>query len=179
MPFVVTRRLSDDSAVIDQASHFDYSFNVGRKLPPEMSVPVEFDVDLSIDGRELSAVFVVPTFVARKEFYEALVAAGVDNVDPYPAVIRNGDTKQEFRDYLLLNVIGVVACADLTASEYDDLGPGIHVIESVAIKGDKLPNAHIFRLGEDRMKIIVSDQVAQRVGAAGFDDVVFEPVMLT
>jgi hypothetical protein len=120
----------------------------------------------------------MPAFLAERKVYDTLVAAGVDNVDAYPAVIQNTDTGEQFDDYFFLNVIGVVACADLANSDYAELGGGSRIIDGVAIKADRLPSAHLFRLAEDQLKIVVSDQVQSRLLAAGFTDIHFEPVKL-
>ena len=178
MPYVVYRGLGEDSALLDQVSHLDQDLELGRKLPPSFEVPVEFEVDLTSDGRRMSSLFVIPAFLVHKKLHDAMLVAGIDNVDPYRAVIRNEDTGEQWNDYLYLNIIGVVACADLTQSDYAELGPDINVIDRVTIKKALLPNAHIFRLAEDRLKIVVSDRVHDYLIAANFTDIHFEPVVM-
>ena len=178
MPYVVYRGLTEDSVLLNQVTHLDQDLELGRKLPPDFTAPVEFRIDLTSEGRRMSSLFVLPAFLVHQRLHEALVAVGIDNVDPYPAVIRNQETGQEWDDYLFLNIVGLVACADLANSDYAELGPDINVIDKVAIKADRLPSAHIFRLAEDRLKIVVSDRVHDHLISAGFTDIYFEPVVI-
>ena len=178
MPYVVYRSLTEDSVLLNQVSHLDQDLGLGRKLPPTFTVPVEFEVDLTSEGRRMSSLFVIPAFLVHKKVYEALLTAGIDNVDPYPAVIRSEDTGQQWDDYLFLNVVGLIACADLPNSDYAELGPGINVIDRVAIRADQVPSADIFRLVEDHLTIVVSDRVHDQLIAAGFNDIHFEPVVI-
>ncbi len=178
MPYVVYRGLTDDSALLTQVSHLDQDLEMGQKLPTDFVVPVQFEIDLTFHGRRMSSLFVMPALLAQESLFEALLAIGIDSIDPYPALIRNTETREEWKDYLFLNIVGLVAGADLTKSDYAELGPDINVIDKVAIKAVSLPRAPIFRLAEDRLKIIVSDRVHDHLISAGFDDIYFEPVLI-
>lgn len=174
MPFTVTRLVAEDGALIDQVSHHDVRLNAGRKFKPGFAVPVEFEIDLDTEGRRMPTMFLVPAFVARKPFYESIVAGGVDNVDAYPALITNEETGERFDDYLLLNVVGKVACAHLEASSYEEIGPGMRMINRLVLDKTKLPDLHMFMLAEDINKIVISDRLHDHLQRAGFDDLYFE-----
>jgi hypothetical protein len=177
LPYSIYRDLTaGGGALIDQTSHWDVNLNTGTKLPASFEVPVEFEIDQDNQGRRMPTLFMVPTFVARKPFYDALVAAGVDNLDAYPTVIRDTATGNEWKDYLFLNVVGVVKCADLEASEYHEIGPDMRLMDRIAIQSDKVPTVHLFRLAEDKLKVVVSDHVYEQLRNQAFDDVYFQPV---
>jgi len=178
VPYVVYRGLVEESALLNQVSHLDQDLELGRKLPPDFPVPVEFEIDLTSSGRRMSSLFVMPSLLVQKRLHQTLLAAGVDNVDPYAAVIRNEETGEQWDDYVFLNIVGLVACAELAQSDYAELGPDINVIDKVAIKAERLPNLHMFRLAEDRLKIVVSDHLQRQLIAAGFSDIHFEPVVI-
>jgi hypothetical protein len=160
VPYSIYRDLGGNGALIKKLSHWDVNLNKGGALPADFETPVEFKIDQSTPGREMPTLFVVPTFVVRRPFYDALVAAGVENVDAYPALIRDEPTGTEWKDYLFLNVVGVVKRSDLAASE---------------ARGT-VPTPHVFRLAEDTLRVVVTDHVHERLRAAGFDDVFFQPV---
>ena len=176
MPYSIYRNLTGHGALIKKVSHWDVNLNKGVKLPADFETPVTFKVDQSTEGREMPTLFMVPTFVARRKFFDALVAAGVDNVDAYPAVIRDESAGKEWKDHLFLNVVGVVSCADLAASESHELGPDIRIVDRIVMERGKVPKAHIFRLAEDKLRVVISDRVHERLRDAGFDDVYFQPV---
>ena len=179
MPYSIYRDLTaGGGALIDQISHWDDNLFSGSKLPPDFETPVAFEIDLDTEGRRMPTLFMTPAFVTRRAFHDALLAAGVNNVDAYPAVIQNTETGEEFTDYLFLNVVGRVRCADMAASEYKAIGPGINLIDRVVVEESKLPSVHIFRLDEDPLKVVISDRLYERLGDAGFDDIYYQPVVV-
>ncbi|HUK20256.1 MAG TPA: DUF1629 domain-containing protein [Gemmatimonadales bacterium] len=177
MPYSLYRDLTaGGGALIDQTSHWDVNLFSGAKLPPDFEVPLTFEIDLDTEGRRMPTLFMVPALVARKPFFDALLRAGVDNVDAYATVISNTQTGERFTDYLFLNVVGRVAAADLAASAHRPLGGGMQLIDQITIPRDRLPQSHIFRLAEDELKVVISDSLYEKLAGAGFDDVYFQPV---
>lgn len=177
MPYTLYRDLTQGGgALIKQVSHWDDDLNSGAKLPATFETPVVFKLDVSSPGRRMPTLFMVPAFVTTQRFLDVLIAAGVDNVDAYPVVIRNPTTGEELTDYVFLNVVGRVACADLEASDSRELGPGVQLIDDLVVFAEKLPPLPLFRLAEDELKVVVSDAVHDRIRAAGFDDVYLKPV---
>jgi hypothetical protein len=179
MPYVIGTQFNGDVALLDLRSHWDTDFFSGHPLPPTFTPPVQLTVDLDSPGRTMATLYTVPAFVARKAFVQLLAEAGADNVDSYPVVIRNEETGETFDDYLLLNIIGLIACADLGANPGEMLGPDIRVLDAPVLKGAALGDVRIFRLAEDPLQIIVADGVAERIRAAGFTDVYLEQLQVT
>src|SRR6266705_1290831 len=143
MPYSLYRDLTaGGGALIKQVSHWDDNLFSGAQLAPGFEVPVVFKIDVHTEGRRMPTLFMVPAFVARKAFYDVLLAAGVDNVDAYPAVIRNTETGEELTDYVFLNVVGRVSCEDMSASEHRKIGPRINLIDRIVIERAKLPQTH-------------------------------------
>jgi hypothetical protein len=177
VPYTIDRDLTaGGGALIDQVSHWDVNLFSGARLPATFKVPVEFSIDTDSEGRRMPTLFMVPAFVATRAFHEALLAAGVDNVEAYPAVITDPASGARTTDYVFLNVVGRVQCADLAGSETQEIGHGVTLIDRLAVKGDQLPEAHIFRLQEDELTVVISDHLHDRLLAAGFDDIHYEPV---
>jgi hypothetical protein len=179
MPSIVYRGLVQGSALLDQKSHFELDLESGSPLPPDFTGPVEFEIDLTSDGRIMSSLFVMPAFLVTKKLYEALRAAGVDNVDPYPAIIRNTESGEQFDDYLFLNVVGLIACADLANSDYQEISPDVKMVDTMAIKREDVPDVPMFRMAEDPLKVVVSDKVQRQLIEAGFTDIHFEAATIT
>lgn len=174
MPYVMSRLVEEDGALIDQTSHWDTNFFSGQRFGPAFQVPVTFDLDTDVDGRRMPTLFSVPALVARREFCDVLMESGIDNVETYPARIRDPASGASDDSYVVLNIVGMAASADLKASEYAEIGPGLRMMDHVVLDPRRVPDARIFRLAEDPLQVIVVDEVYERVRAAGFDDVYFE-----
>jgi hypothetical protein len=179
MPCVMKRLLSGGGALIDLASHWDWNFFSGQIFGSHFAKPVLFDIDVDAEGRRMPTIFTTPAFVARKAFADLLSAENIDNVDVYAAEIRNAESRQTSDDYVLLNIIGLVECADLIANAGEELGPGIRILDEPVLQKQRIPDARIFRLAEDPIQIVVADDLANRILAAGFDDIYFEPLRIT
>jgi len=54
---------------------------------------------------------------------EALRHSGIDNLQVFPAKLENPDTGESWSDYWAVNVLGFIACADLSASTYTEIIP--------------------------------------------------------
>src|SRR5215471_129455 len=162
MPYLLQRQLLGDGALLDQTSHWDISFNAGEPLPADLALPITFSIDTDSEGRVMPTLFAVPTLIARESFVELLRSVGVSNFDAYPARITNPESSELISDYRVVNILGLVAAANLARSESFELGPGLRVIDRIVLKGTRMPE-QMFRLAEDPMQIIVSDRVAQAI----------------
>jgi len=176
VPHLMKRRLTGDGALLDLRSHWDTNFIGGRPFAPDFPTPVQFAIDTDSEGRRMPTLFTTPALLAVKPFADLLAAAGVDNVDVYPATILNPETGETIDDYVVLNIVGAIACADLEASSGVELAPGIRVLDEPVLRQSVVREARIFRLAEDPVQIVVADALADRIRAAGFDDVYLEPL---
>lgn len=176
MPWLLKRLFRGDGALVDLQSHWDTKFFSGHRLANPLGVPVELDIDLDSDGRRMPTFFTTPAFIARRAFFEWLRAAGVDNIEACPAIIRNRESGESFEDYLVLNILGRVSCADLGANPGVELGPGIRVLDEPVIVRSAMRDFLMFLLAEDPLQIILADSLAEQLRASGIDDIYLEPL---
>jgi hypothetical protein len=111
-----------------------------------------------------------PVPLMRKDLLDTLRAAGVNNLDAYPAELYYPDGSLAEGEYFIVNVIGVIAAADLANSEYDVDQPENLIsmgFDSLAIDSEKTKGALMFRLAENIVEIIVHEQVVKAVEKAG------------
>jgi hypothetical protein len=97
--------------------------------------------------------------LASPEVVNALKSVGVDNIQIFPAILKDSDTNKEYF-YFALNIIGVQKVSDLSASEwtnFDDEARMDTIFESLLIDEKKVVDANIFRLHEDMGTIIISE----------------------
>ena len=57
------------------------------------------------------------------------------------------------------NTVGVIACADLGRSKYQAIMHGMAVFEELAIDLNRAKGALLFRLAEDRSRVIIHNSV--------------------
>lgn len=110
-----------------------------------------------------------------KRLSEVLTAAGVDNIDYFPAVLRHTETGQTY-DYMAFEIIGLVAMADLDKSEYKtydgNVSSGVSFY-SLAVDETKAQGKKLFRLKENSSAIFVHESIKQAIKDAGIDTLEF------
>jgi hypothetical protein len=166
--------------------------NVGRDLCPEISRYTQLDVQEvaeryytkggvalkeplphitfeveSLEGlRDHDSLWAgLPYLVFSPKLREALRSLGADNIEYYPATIRDAQTGETVTDYKIANIIGLVACLDWEHSRYEPnlkLADRIKRIDRLVIDEAKVPiGLLLFRLHEMRTVILCHDGLAQ------------------
>jgi len=105
---------------------------------------------------------------------EALKSAGVDNLQVFPAVLKDANTGAERKDFVVVNVVGLVAAADMKASESMALGGG-QVFTKLVVDDTKPHALLMFRLAESLMDVIVHDSIADVIRTGNFHGVTLTP----
>jgi hypothetical protein len=106
---------------------------------------------------------------------DALRAAGVDNLQTFPAVVRNDDSGELIHDFLVVNVIGLVSAADTAASVTSPLADG-RFFHQLVLDDGRVVGMRMFRLAESRIDLIVDEHVANSIREGGFRDIELEPL---
>jgi len=102
---------------------------------------------------------------------ETLQAAGVDNLQTFPAVLSEETTGEVREDYCVVNILGLVAAADMQQSDAISLGGG-QVFSSLEVDKDKAKKLLFFRLAESLTDVIVHEKVAKAIEVGEFPGVV-------
>jgi hypothetical protein len=133
----------------------------------------EYDPGLEWETRGVGipqAFYDGTTPLFHKDLLNALLEAGVDNLDYYPAVLKDfrrpGDI--ELHDYFAVNILGVCYCLDKKKSEMMGLTePDEEVfsdpIAKAFIDPKKTDGQLMFRLGESYSAIVVHERVKQSI----------------
>lgn len=101
-----------------------------------------------------------------KRVHEALVQAGVDNLDVYPVEVRSHQSTEINQDYVAFNVIGVIRAADMSKSVYDpSVEPHLIAVgfNGVTIDESRTGGALLFRLAENVGAIVIHDRVKRHL----------------
>lgn len=150
---------------------------LGGSLVPDgrLTLPWPFIVNVDEEeGLEMSDYY-PDKHLMTKRLIAALEAAGVDNLQTFPAEITNSETGDVIRDYMVVNVIGLVSAADLAASTTTPLAD-VKFFHTLVVDEKRANGLLMFRLAESRLDVIVEERVAAAIRAGNFRDVVLEPV---
>lgn len=172
--FLLERELSDDSRRLDQVSHHEHSFIMGASLDSGFASPVVFQVDSECGGSDLPATF-LPQPVFSEKFVEHLREIGVANVDVFPVRIDDERSASRIDGYVLVNILGIVSCADLSQSRFEEFD-GLYDFDELVIDPERAKGLDLFRLAEAADYIVVSGRLADRIDVVRFTDIKLVPL---
>lgn len=101
--------------------------------------------------------------IMSKRFLELLKGAGVDNLQTFPVIIKSDEDGTTWDDYFGVNILGMISCADLSRSTYDEIMPGHYIFDELAIHAEKAHDALLFRLQEHSPTIIMHRSVGRYI----------------
>lgn len=171
--FVLTNPVGPGNKLADfRPGSLTINFLMGCALKEAPPNPIELIWDPENEGGLRASYYsAAPAPLMTKELVDALHSAGVDNLDIYPVVIHSQTGKPDCHDYVAVNVIGIVAAADMDQSEYDDdeFFDGLFDVsfDSIVIDEAKAEGHLLFRMAEAVSTVIVHESVAGVLQAKG------------
>ena len=150
----------------------DGKFIIGEKVSETFDKPFEFELWEYDEGSNGLAEFNDEAFPLMSDsLIEALKRAGVDNLQTFPAILRNIETTFETTEYKVVNVLGKLQAADMDASDYIDMGgTGLIAVgfKDLVIDESKANNRKMFRLAESITDVIIHESVKSVLEKCGF-----------
>jgi len=148
---------------------------LARRFTDPVSEPVEAVVNSDHETGVLLPFYDSPQ-IMRQDVYEAVVGAGVDNIDVYKAVVKREDGGVVAEDYLAYNILGAVKAADLGTTQFAPENPSRMIdasIERLTVDENRAGNLLMFRLAESISTIVVHAKVKAAVEARGIPHISF------
>jgi hypothetical protein len=152
------------------------SWSVGKKFTVPVPTPIIVDAtpieEYAGPPPEMNDANIL---IMSTRLVKALREAGVDNIDTYPALLRNTETGKT-HPYEAVNIIGLVAAADLAKSEWEsfDAKPQFDTtFERLVIDPDAAGGSLMFRLAENTFAIVVHARVRDHLVKSGLDTLTF------
>ena len=157
----------------------DSKFIKGDVIVEKFDKPFEFELwEYEENGNGMAEFFYEAFPIMSDKLISALCEAGVDNLQTYPAVLRDPLKGYERTDYKVVNVVGKIAAADMNNSDYIDMG-GVGMIavgfKSLVIDTDKTHGALMFRLAESITDIIIHESVKMHLEKFDFKYLRYRP----
>jgi hypothetical protein len=138
----------------------EVNFLRGRLIEQTLALPIVYTTNGKA-GDEIRDFLDAGYPLMSKRFVELLQAAGVDNLQLFPAIIKSEIDGSIWEDYYVVNVLSLIACADMNNSDYDEIMSGHYRFRELAIHPEKANHALLFRLQEDATILIIQKSVGQ------------------
>ena len=151
----------------------------GQAIAPELRdfpqpIQIEFDAFRGYEGPPVELLDSgIP--LMSKRMADAVIEAGVDNVQFFPVALRCKQTTREY-EFRAYNIVGLVAATDLGKSEYqvhDEKPVGDVSFDTLALDEKKIRGQLLFRLAENFNAIVVHEKVRRTLLEKGIDSIEF------
>jgi hypothetical protein len=163
-----TPGLTPSSAGCENEDFFDYDFGSGSKVYEPKDVTIECFLDLGEAPKEDPGVM-LPYYVAynillmHDDLLAAILEGGADNLQVYPAVLRDTVNGVDHTNYKGVNIMGRLRAESRPETKTDKLNDssGIlpELVEGLVIDAEAPDGTRIFRLENARRAIIVHEKV--------------------
>lgn len=184
MYWILAKELADEdgdaylTGDVDFELGGDVSFKRGISLSglniPNMTLTLSDD---SRSGKMNDNLIITEVYglVFSARFRELLSRIGVNNIEYYNLNIVNPVTHEEYSDYRIANVVGLVDCVDKEKSDlkYYDNGD-IKRIRKLVLDESRIPaELRIFRLSNRKIIAVVHQSIKDAIDDAGITGCVF------
>lgn len=159
--------MSEDNVYYDVNDGIDFdgvrSWALGQRFDKSPPNPIVVPITLTGPWDDPQPPPMVDGYMClmNPQMIEALRSSGVDNIDIYPAVMRDTDTGKEF-PYFGVNILGLFKVADLNRSEWVNLDGEAKldtIFTDLVIDDSQTYGFHLFRLYESTGTILISERI--------------------
>ncbi len=148
------------------------SFIEGLKISTRLPTPLKFETNYPA-GSVLPHLLGDRIPVFSTTLIRVLKEAGADNLQVFPAVIKNPETGTSWKGFSAVNVLGLFPCAHRKLSDYDTLMRGhtkasispLLAFNTLILDKNKLPKALLFRLAESPSTLLIHESVNRYLDA--------------
>ncbi|VAW88947.1 hypothetical protein MNBD_GAMMA17-1956 [hydrothermal vent metagenome] len=172
--YLMAQKVPDNGTVIQKVSHKRTRQKTGHFLPNDFEGPYICILLGQFANGVMSTFYMSPAIIGTKQFYQDLLDCGIDNIEVKPVVINDPVNEKTIDNYVLLNIIGRISCADMEKSEYGTIGKDMHVMNKLVINLEKAYNFDLFLADEDTDCIVISERVYKYLTKKGYTDIYFE-----
>lgn len=136
------------------------SWMSGARIAQSIAEPIHLYLDPQHPGVMLP-MYYKGVLVFSDEMVQAILAAGVDNLELFAATLHDPFLSRELAGYKVVNIVGTIAAADLSRSRHTSHGTSLYDVDfdSLEIDEAKANGALMFRLAENVTGIVVHERV--------------------
>lgn len=101
--------------------------------------------------------------VMSQRFLALLVQGGADNLQIFPIIVKSEIDGTTWDGFFAVNILDLIQCADLSASDYTEIFHGLYDFDVLAIDPAKTNEALLFRLQESPSIIIMHKSIGKYI----------------
>lgn len=169
-------RLAGEPREIEE---FSYMLSFGEPARAEMPTEVTFDINPEFGIELADSVPNSSSIYVISDRLRALIASTDSDMEIFPARIRNARGRIEDAPYFILNVLTRHRCVDMERSEFipNMIRKGqISKLLRAVIDTTRIGTpSQIFRIGETDTDMLVREDLAQKIEAAGMTGLALVP----
>lgn len=164
-----------DAPFLDLPDEIDLIESIMGKKPIFDELPIKIPADIDEDEKIVYTDIInpgVPLFSDKMK--SALDQLGVRNIDYYPVLITDSETKEVLAKYWLAIVTGIISCIDLDNSQFKQTADGQTVITQFSIDPGKTAGLNLFRFHNIPGLIIINEELKDKLSKIEFKGVSFK-----
>lgn len=162
---------------LDLPDEIDLIESIMGKKPNFDDLPIKIEAEIDEDEEVVYSDIInpgVPLFSNKMK--SALDECGVSNIDYYPVLIVDYETKEILAEYWLGVVTDIIACIDLDKSSFEENKMGKTVITKFSIDDSKTSGLNLFRFHNIPGLIIINQELKTMLSKLAFVGVSFKPI---
>jgi hypothetical protein len=110
--------------------------------------------------------------VMSERFVKLIEESGVTNIQKFPAIVKSKVDESVWDNYVAINILGVIKCADFSRSQYTEIFPGHYRFSKLAIDSEAPKGELMFRLYENPGTIIIGKKVGKHIMLNDPDEII-------
>lgn len=156
------RELGINLAEIDVTPATGVPWSMGLYCDKKVEQPICLEIDPD-SGDAMPDAFLVGIPLFSEKLLAILNKEKVDNIQLYRVEIADKRTSKTFMNYMAVNIVGKVSCANLEKSRYiEGSGPPLMYFEKLVLNKGISNDYQIFRLAESS-DIIINERLANQM----------------
>lgn len=162
---------------LELPDEIDLIESIMGKKPNFDDLPIKIPAEIDEDDEIVYTDIINPGVPLFSEKIKLLLdECGVTNIDYYPVVIVDYDTKELLAKYYLGIVTSIISCIDLDKSEFKENKMGKTVITKFSIDYSKTEGLNLFRFHNIPGLIIINEELKDKMSQAELVGVSFTHV---
>ncbi|MFC2073948.1 imm11 family protein [Campylobacterota bacterium] len=167
---------NSEAPFLELPDEIDLIETIMGKKPNFDELPIRMEAEIDEDEEVVYTDIInpgVPLFSHMMK--SALDQCGVTNIDYYPVLIIDYQTKEVLAEYWLGVVTDIIACIDLDKSSLEENKMGKTVITKFSIDAGKTGGLSLFRFHNIPGLIIIDEVLKEALSKTDFTGVSFKP----
>lgn len=167
---------NSEAPFLELPDEIDLIETIMGKKPNFDELPIRMEAEIEEDEEVVYTDIInpgVPLFSDKMK--SALDQCGVANIDYYPVLIVDYDSKEVLAEYWLGIVKDIIACIDLGKSRFEENKMGNTVITKFAIDQSRTAGKNLFRFHNIPGLIIIDEALKEALSKTDFKGVSFKP----